>query len=428
MSKKTTRKALFGSVMALVLCVAMLVGSTFAWFSDSVTTGQNIIQSGNLDMVVSYKPYGAENTEWTEVTADDPIFNESALYEPGYTEAVWLKIENVGSLAFKYSLDITVYDEQTSTNVMGDEFSLADYVIVYTGMSVADYEGFESFYNSRESLLTNFNWNEVNLSEDKVEFISNNVAYSKNDPDYSDYSTVYVPVVIHMPETVGNEANHKTGVAAPWIKLGLSAVATQVPHEEDSFGSDYDADADAIPQAIVTNPEIVNEPMLIIPRILEGFNNPQEMTITLDEAFTFNAPDDENTVKSSPYKDWLVDYFVSINEPVEANPSDAEDPSYETGIIMAGQYTQWSDSWFGFKVPSIDVTEPVGLLGLMCTGGVSNWTYEEIVTGVGTFNCGVVNDATYNTGKVMTVELRLMNPADPLNDYIVISSTDHIFD
>ena len=46
-----------------------------------------------------------------------------------------------------------------------------------------------------------------------------------------------------MPETVGNEANHLTGTEPPQITLGINLFATQVPHEEDSFGSDYDADA-----------------------------------------------------------------------------------------------------------------------------------------------------------------------------------------
>ena len=52
MSKNTTKRSLLASVFALVLCVAMLVGSTFAWFTDSVTSAGNIIKSGNLDVAL----------------------------------------------------------------------------------------------------------------------------------------------------------------------------------------------------------------------------------------------------------------------------------------------------------------------------------------------------------------------------------------
>ena len=47
---KSVKRNLFTSAIALLLCVSMLVGTTFAWFTDSVTTGKNIIQSGNLDI------------------------------------------------------------------------------------------------------------------------------------------------------------------------------------------------------------------------------------------------------------------------------------------------------------------------------------------------------------------------------------------
>ena len=59
-SSKTTRRALLLSMAAVVMCVAMLTGTTFAWFTDSATTGTNQIQAGNLDIVLEY------DTEWDE--------------------------------------------------------------------------------------------------------------------------------------------------------------------------------------------------------------------------------------------------------------------------------------------------------------------------------------------------------------------------
>jgi len=125
-NKKGTKRALLMSVLAMLMCMTMLIGSTFAWFTDEAKSGNNIIKSGNLDMKVSYKPYGAENIEWTEVKEDTVIFGEDALYEPGYTEAVWLKVENKGSLAFRYDLAVNVASEKQGTNKAGEKFSRSD--------------------------------------------------------------------------------------------------------------------------------------------------------------------------------------------------------------------------------------------------------------------------------------------------------------
>ena len=46
MNSKSTKRALLTSVLAMVVCLAMLVGSTFAWFTDTATTGVNKIQAG----------------------------------------------------------------------------------------------------------------------------------------------------------------------------------------------------------------------------------------------------------------------------------------------------------------------------------------------------------------------------------------------
>lgn len=77
MSKKSTKRALLSSVFALVLCVAMLVGSTFAWFTDTASTGVNKIQAGNLDVKLMYS---TDMREWKEATADTPLFKDSALW------------------------------------------------------------------------------------------------------------------------------------------------------------------------------------------------------------------------------------------------------------------------------------------------------------------------------------------------------------
>ncbi|MBQ1965919.1 MAG: hypothetical protein II348_04510, partial [Clostridia bacterium] len=83
MNKKNTKRALLASALSLLLCVSMLVGTTYAWFTDSVTSANNVIQSGTLDVVLEYKTNWAD--DWAPVDGNTKIFKEGALYEPGYT-------------------------------------------------------------------------------------------------------------------------------------------------------------------------------------------------------------------------------------------------------------------------------------------------------------------------------------------------------
>ena len=90
-----TKKALLKSVLSLVLCISLCVSGTFAWFSDNVTSGKNIIQSGNLDIEM-YWTDDLENGTWYNVEDDEhnTIFTEEN-WEPGYTEVRYIKIKNI---------------------------------------------------------------------------------------------------------------------------------------------------------------------------------------------------------------------------------------------------------------------------------------------------------------------------------------------
>ena len=98
-NKRATKRALLTSVMALVMCVVMLVGTTFAWFTDTASTGVNKIQAGNLDVELEYKAPGTE--VFAAATENTKVFKDGALWEPGHVEYVVLKIRNAGDLALK---------------------------------------------------------------------------------------------------------------------------------------------------------------------------------------------------------------------------------------------------------------------------------------------------------------------------------------
>lgn len=235
--QRSTKRALLLSALSLLMCVSMLIGSTFAWFTDSVTSGRNKIVAGNLDVVLEYKT--SANGTWLPVTSDTKLFKEGALYEPGYTEVVFLRVSNAGNLALKYNLNVTVGSETTSTNVYGDTFSLKDYLeIGYYSMdeSLGQYL-LDAMFGTREAALSYVTTKK--LSEDSG-IIRENAPLTKGNA----YSPLITALVLTMPETVGNEANHKTGVDAPSVELGVTLVATQLTEEKDSYNNQYDADAE----------------------------------------------------------------------------------------------------------------------------------------------------------------------------------------
>ena len=125
-SSKSTKRALLTSVLALLMCVTMLIGTTFAWFTDSASTGVNKIQAGNLKMEVSYK--NTSEGEFTVLNESTNVFKQDTLWEPGHVEYAVLNVKNIGTLALKYKLGINIAGETGSTNVLGNEFKLSDYI------------------------------------------------------------------------------------------------------------------------------------------------------------------------------------------------------------------------------------------------------------------------------------------------------------
>ena len=111
-NQKATKRALLTSVMALVMCVVMLVGTTFAWFTDTASTAVNKIQAGNLDVELQMKDSGGnwvkaegKTLNWVKAEGHE---NEKVLWEPGCTYKLpELRVINKGNLALKYKVAIT---------------------------------------------------------------------------------------------------------------------------------------------------------------------------------------------------------------------------------------------------------------------------------------------------------------------------------
>lgn len=250
-NKNSVRRSLIVSATALVLTVAMLIGTTFAWFTDSVTSGKNTIKSGNLDVALEHKVDGG----WENVDSNTSVFEDSTLWEPGHVEYTVLKVVNKGSLALKYQLSVNVANEKPGKRIAdNEEFKLSDYLkyaVVEEDLSTvaAGTDG----TNGRQAILA-----KVGAGKDLSDLTTSTATGNLSAAAEGATSEKIVTVVVWMPTTVGNEANHN-GADIPQIDLGVNLFATQYTEEEDSFGNDYDKAAD-LPKlvTITSSDELIN--------------------------------------------------------------------------------------------------------------------------------------------------------------------------
>ena len=239
-AKKATKRALLTSVMALVMCVVMLVGTTFAWFTDTASTGVNKIQAGNLDVALEMSTDGtnwesAEGKTLTFKTKDNRAADK-ILWEPGCTyELPKLRVVNNGNLALKYKIQIT--------GIQGD--AKLNKVIDWT-----------------------INDNAINLTEEHL------LAGQTGDP---------FTIKGHMQKTAGNDYQNLSIDG-----IGITVYATQYNHENDSYGPDYDQYADMTPDNL-DKLLLVN---LTSPVAKDAEGNITDTTIsnTVDEEINYENP------------------------------------------------------------------------------------------------------------------------------------------
>lgn len=273
--KTQLKKALWGSVTSLLLCMMMLVGTTFAWFTSTASTGVNTVQAGQLEVQMSYahekNPSDGTDRAWGEVKSETNLFktisdgttgNPSDNWQPGTAKYVQLKVQNSGNLDLKYRLGISIPEETGSINNEGNAFKLSDY------LKVAVLDGTQYFNTAEEAIEaveSKTAEQEDSTSASALEVLQEPVILSKGcvltgellsksatdtavqaDASQQPEKTneKIVTFIVYMPkDTTSNEANYKVGEAAPSIKLGVTLLATQNASESDSLGNNYDQDA-----------------------------------------------------------------------------------------------------------------------------------------------------------------------------------------
>ncbi len=196
-NKKSTKRALITSALAMLMCVAMLIGTTFAWFTDTASTAVNKIQSGNLHVEIQDKTgEKIENLEWVKENGDVIANQEDILWEPGCTYLLTpFQIVNTGNLALKYKIVITGLD--------GDSLLLD--VIKFTYKTASG----EEFDMSAEGHLA-----------------------------ANGGTTGMITVSAHMDEAAGNKYQDQE-----LKNVRFTVYATQDTVESDSYNNQYDKDA-----------------------------------------------------------------------------------------------------------------------------------------------------------------------------------------
>ena len=273
--KTQLKKALWGSVTSLVLCMMMLVGTTFAWFTSTASTGVNTVQAGQLEVQMSYahekNPSDGTDRAWGEVKPETNLFktisdgtteNPSDNWQPGTAKYVQLKVQNSGNLDLKYRLGISIPKETGSINNEGNAFKLSDYLKVAV-LDGAQY--FDAAAEAIEAVESKTAEQEEPTSASALEVLQAPVTLSegcvltgklssKSATDIAvqadasqqpeETNEKIVTFIVYMPnDTTSNKANYKEGEDAPSIKLGVTLLATQTASESDSMGNNYDQDA-----------------------------------------------------------------------------------------------------------------------------------------------------------------------------------------
>ena len=390
-NKKNTKRALLSSVMALFLCFAMLVGTTYAWFTDTVTSANNIIQTGTLKVGLSYSD---DNTTWNNVTdAKEPVFSYQ-FWEPGYTEIKYVKISNNGTLAFKYQLNIV-----PNVTPAAGEPNLADVIDVYLFPADAtvtkDVVAAATPVGTLSDLIA-----ENDGAAHGVLLPAPGVGSTDvNTADDSPRGEIAVCIVLKMQETAGNEyQNLSVGNG-----FALQLLATQYTWENDSFDHLYDDDADydAAPKAevIVTSGKMIS--------------TSTHGDIWANTTLQFKPEHTYEEALEHPYGLDHADFVVKADKDIPAE-----------SIILPGYYAAFCDDynngqWVGLSSGDmIPAGTEIRLIRVLsdAMGGDITVNYEDICKfgndGTG-FLCGVAavdldGDGTYEAaGATITVELRI---------------------
>ena len=337
---KSTKKSLLLSTLSLIMCVAMLLGTTYAWFTDSVTSGKNKIEAGNLDIKLTHTN---DTVTDKSVAGATDLFNVE-LWEPGVIAYENFTVSNIGNLALKYSMLLSAWDYNTL-----DGKDLRDVIKVAT----VD-EGFKSAIEGQKPSRTDA------LALDFSDFAS----YSVSDiPLEAGGSKTFGVVLYWDPTDSDNDYNANNGKATDdgkplFLELGIDLVATQLMSETDSFGNDYDKDATnpAITEFIrekattkMTKAELEDTSSSSSVTLETKADDPVQITATVDKSV---AKAELNKILAEDKQGSAEDTTLELN--LNVNTTDKQPTSVVFDISMDGTVTTTKDGTSTSKTLKIE--------------------------------------------------------------------------
>lgn len=415
------------TIALVVTIIGSLTGGTVAWFTDSVESTGNVIESGTLDVklyAVDKKVYDNANGtfEWTddhEIKNDSPALFDYKLWEPGYTSVKYVKIENAGNLAFKWHLNVkpamSLEFGNPESTLLKDTETLAKAIDVYfapagTYNTFADLKAVSEVYNLYD--LATASLADPDGAVHGVLLPKEHTLPEGADPNYVQIGeTNDLVIALHMKEEAGNECQGLTISDGFVVELR----AAQYMYEEDSFGIDYDKLADNdMPSAFVQK---LTAEQLASYTVTDIDNN--EIDLEAGYLFATTDPSGENNTHAL----WHADFVVSFDKDVAPNT-----------IGLAGQYTEWGEAWVAIPLNTkcveglynkgiisssivIPANEEIRLLQngaymLVDFDKEIYVNYEELCSRVVQFLCGAytLNDSA--AGTTMTVKMNLYEAGD----------------
>ena len=398
--KNAARNAFFTSVISLLLCVSMLVGTTFAWFTDEVVSSNNVIKSGNLDIEFLW----GETADAVNKNAEEGAIFNYDLWEPGYTEVKYVKIANVGNLALRYRLSIN-----PNHQVGEGEVNLADVIEVRmiptetakTMKTRAEMLAVEPV-GTLSSLIGDVDGAAHGIllpaegvgSSDHAELTAEDAAIAAE-------GAIEYCIVLHMQEEAGNE--YKSCSVGDGFSVQL--LATQYTWENDSFDHTYDENAeyDEAPRADVLN---TGAKWIRVADAGNWNDETLDKDMYLTTSFQFKPTETLAEAQASEYALYHADYVVYADKDIAGNT-----------IALAGFYKAFADYlqrdvWVAMESDeTITAGTEIRLVELLDT----TVNYEDICEwgndGTG-FLCGInaavdTDNKALAAGTTITVELRL---------------------
>lgn len=294
---KGKKRLLFGGV-SLLMSAAMLAGTTFAWFTDTVANKNNRVEAGTLELAL--------NQGETQ-----PLFrSENVVWEPGFSQEAGVTLENTGSLWLKYTLSLA----NVQTTGTSDVTEVLD-VYKVDGIEVS-----ETDLTDDNKLGTLADLAKQGTLEDEAGVLA---PEDSTEGDSSDTFTL----VIKMQETAGNEYQN-CGVS-----FDIQASAAQYPYEEDGFGSnDYDADAPYGAVSVSTEEELAEMLEAGKPVSLENdITLTKKLEVTGDVTIEGNG----HTLDISDKDDRVIN-VSETDKPVTITLKNVDMPSPTTGAYTRG--------------------------------------------------------------------------------------------